>query len=113
MHHSIDRLTLLPIQSKDPIQEGNIEYATLVESQAFFDLALGEHVGEDGFYPLENVGEAVGEIVDDYNIGVCLLNNVDDGVGADEAESAGHQQILECAHYKLKNMVPYKLYGAI
>lgn len=99
MHHPIDSLTFLLIQPEDSIQEVHIQYATLVKSNSFFDFRLAQNLGEDSFYPLENVRKTVGEIVDDDNIGVCLPYYMHYCVWTDKAKSSWYEQILNATHH--------------
>ena len=45
-----------------------------------------------------DIREAIGVIVIDDDVSVSLLDDADDGDGADESESARNQQVLDVTH---------------
>lgn len=90
MHYSIDRLTSLPVHFEDTLQEGSLKDAALMESESSFDLDLTQCLGNDSFYSFHNVREAVRQVVDDDHVGISLLEQMDDCMRANEAESPGY-----------------------
>lgn len=68
-----------------------VEYAALMEGQPLLDLLRGKLAREDELDPIQYVIEAVGQVIDDDNFGLCLLDDADDCVGAHKAQASRHK----------------------
>ena len=85
---------------EDGEEERQVEHVALVELDSGIDLLLLVFlVFEDGFDSFEDVDVAVGEVVDDDYFEVCGGEELQDGVGADVAQTArdengGHGELL-------------------
>ena len=98
VHHAVDRPPLLFVLPENGLQKGLIHDAALVELHPPLHLQLTERVGQNSPYPFEHIRVAVGQIVNDDHVDRGLLQNVNDRVRADEAQSSRDEQILNLSH---------------
>ncbi len=88
MHDPLDGLALLLVLTEDFIQPFEVHDVLLVEIDALLKLLGRDFLADNLLDSWEDIGEAVGQVVDDDALVLGVFEDLDQGVGADEAQSA-------------------------
>ena len=98
MHYALNGFTLLLVLSEDVVQSVKVHDIVLVEIDSFVKLLCWDFLADNLFDSWEDIGEAIGQVIDDDALKLGVFEDLDEGVGSDEAEAAGDEEGFELWH---------------
>ena len=80
------------------IQSLKVQYITFMNSDSFLENLIRKLFPKDGSHSFFDIREAVGVIIVDDDMGVSLLDDSNDGDGANEAKAPRNEEMFDVTH---------------
>ena len=98
MHNTIDGSLFILKHFEKIIKSFKIKYINFMNRNPRIDNFFIKFFPQNGFDPLKYIFIAIGIIINNDNVSIGLLNDTNNGIGADKAKSTRNKEIFNVTH---------------